>query len=149
MPAANIMNKDLLLKNRRITASGCWEWTGCIYLNSGYGKISIRCRIYLTHRVAAHLYTDFDLHSKLKVCHKCDNKLCFNPDHLFIGTQKENMLDCAKKERFPHAILTWGKVKEIRSLLQSGHRPVELAERFDVCRSTIYMIKNNRQWVLD
>jgi len=72
----------------------CWEWQG--YRNrQGYGIYKRR----LAHRFSAMLFKDFDINSKLYVCHHCDNPPCSNPDHLFIGTQKDNISDMAKKGR--------------------------------------------------
>src|SRR5437899_6916792 len=88
-----------LLANRRITANGCWEWTGMVS-KSGYGKIKWRpigdLRV---HRLAAHLWMDFDLKDGRRICHRCDNPPCFNPEHLFKGTDKENQIDSVKKHR--------------------------------------------------
>jgi len=50
-------------------------------------------------RLAAHLWLGFDLKSTLKVLHRCDNPPCFNPKHIFIGTQSDNMRDCVSKKR--------------------------------------------------
>ena len=77
----------------------CWEWRGS-KLDSGYGQIFVigkgNKRV---HRVSAHLFLGFDLDSAEFVCHKCDNKICCNPDHLFIGDNSINQLDAVAKGR--------------------------------------------------
>lgn len=65
----------------------------------GYGQVWCFGKQRSTHRVAFHLATGFDLDSVLDVLHKCDNEPCFNPKHLFSGTQKDNVRDSSIKER--------------------------------------------------
>jgi hypothetical protein len=79
--------------------SGCWLWLGLsineygvIYVNNVYKNV-------YAHRMAAHLYLNFDLNSDLQVLHKCDNPICVNPNHLFIGTNLDNHQDKAEKGR--------------------------------------------------
>jgi len=82
--------KEILLIRRRIDGNGCWLWTGST--SHGYGYISFQGYPHRVHRLAAHLWLGFDLASKLCVLHKDDcNRRCFNPDHLRIGTQSENI----------------------------------------------------------
>lgn len=79
----------------------CWEWQGHRLPHTHYGQlkntdwnsnVASRISYYLT-------YGDFD--ESLFVCHKCDNPPCVNPDHLFLGTNQDNILDSIKKGRFP------------------------------------------------
>jgi hypothetical protein len=77
----------------------CWNWTGQ-KTKDGYGKKWFQNRHISVHRLAAHLWLRFDLASPLYVLHRCDNPACFNPKHLFIGTQKDNAKDCSRKNRY-------------------------------------------------
>jgi len=81
-----------------IDERGCWNWTGCVDKN-GYGVKSYAGKRQLVHRLAAHFWLKFNLSSSLFVLHCCDNPRCFNPKHLFIGTQIDNMQDCIRKKR--------------------------------------------------
>lgn len=76
----------------------CWEWKAYRTKRSGYGSFGIKYSVIAAHRVAWML-TNGEIPANLYVLHKCDNPPCVNPKHLFIGTQKDNMDDCASKKR--------------------------------------------------
>jgi len=81
--------------------TNCWNWIAGKH-NRGYGHFHIfgmKKKSQFAHRVSLHIYRDFDLSSPLSVCHKCDNTSCVNPDHLFIGSHKDNMRDMVNKKR--------------------------------------------------
>lgn len=88
-----------LLSRRRITDSGCWEYTGALD-RKGYGRVHIKgTTTRNVARIAAWLWLDFDLACELFICHRCDNRKCFNPEHLFVGTQGDNLRDASAKGR--------------------------------------------------
>ena len=76
-----------------INENGCWLWTGS--KSAGYGRINIGGKIYGTHRVSALLFFNEPLTSKTSVLHRtnCPNKHCWNPEHIYLGTQSDNTID--------------------------------------------------------
>lgn len=89
--------KDLLLSKREIHSGGCWLWTGAVTGN-GYGTIQIDNEQLSVHVVAAKIWLP-DYNDKLWMLHKCDVRRCFNPEHLFQGTNRDNQLDAVAKNR--------------------------------------------------
>jgi len=75
----------------------CWEWQGG-KSPLGYGRVRHEGKDWFAHRVAYYLI--YGVHpGNLSVCHKCDNPPCVRPDHLFLGTRHDNMMDSARKGR--------------------------------------------------
>lgn len=120
----------------------------------GYGEFSISrfSSNQLAHRVSYQIYIG-EIPKGLFVLHKCDNPKCVNPDHLFLGTQKDNVHDMYKKERDSvkgidshFSKLDEEKVLLIRKEYSYGMSQRELSEMFNVDPSNISYIVNRKSW---
>lgn len=127
----------------------CWNWTGHT-IGGGYGAIRVNGVNRVAHRVSWEL-ANGEIPNGLLVCHKCDNRVCVRPDHLFIGTQSDNILDCSRKGRMNRpkgencsfSKLTIDQVKEIRI---SKLGTVYLGKIYGVNASTISKIRKGKRW---
>lgn len=133
----------------------CWEWTGSKYYN-GYGQFFENPNKICAHRFSYEMYYG-TIFGNLLVCHKCDNRGCVNPHHLFLGTHKDNLADMYKKgrqnckgapgEKNCKAKLTEQQVLEIRYLHDSGKmKNKQLAEKFKTPVSTIESVVGRHTW---
>lgn len=132
--------------------NGCWEWMGN-RSPFGYGWFYMPApyrRQMNAHR-AAWLLLRGDIQDGLVVCHKCDNPPCVNPDHLFLGTQRDNITDMRRKgrqsdpphprhERHPNGKLSLADKQEIVAARARGIPGKELAARYGVTQYHIYQI---------
>lgn len=133
--------------------TGCWLWSGQTTRN-GYGVISYNGKSESVHRFVYKFYIGkFD--ESLHVLHRCDVRCCVNPDHLFLGTHQENMIDRNSKGRCAillgevngNSKLTADQVLLIRRLYDYGdHRMRDLAVTFGVSQRLIFNIIHRKTW---
>ncbi len=131
---------------------GCWEWKGASL--DGYGMFRIQKKTVRAHRWI-YAETVGPIPPGICVCHHCDNRACVRPDHLFLGTKKDNTQDMLRKgrgnrargERIHTAKLTAGDVVSIRAAYDSGKSTQDdLAARYGVWRSDISYIVRGVTW---
>jgi hypothetical protein len=124
-----------LIQNTEIDlASGCWEWLGTLS-RDGYGRATVGNKDVRVHRFL-YYFLNPDTPKELSVLHHCDNRKCCRPEHLFAGTNADNMADKVKKGR------CFSKVKEsdipeIVSLRKRGMILQDIAEKFEVSETAI------------
>jgi hypothetical protein len=128
-----------------VRASGCWSWSGSVN-NGGYGRLGRR----YAHRVSYELHHG-PIAEGLFVLHRCDNPPCTNPDHLFLGTSKENSEDASSKGRLSGRRLVGPKLSaeqasEIRRLRDAGVSRRELSERYGIHVDNVGRIANGQMW---
>lgn len=137
--------------------SKCWLWKGTRF-NTGYGSIytgSYTCS--LAHRVSWMLHRG-EISDGMQINHRCDNRACVRPAHLYVGTQQENVDDAIARNRFVlpairrgeennKAKLTAGQVRQIRKAhVDRTMTRAELAIRFNVTPHCIKAIVERRTW---
>lgn len=129
---------------------GCWLWVGC-HVSNGYGRMDFRGRKIGAHQ-ASWIIHNGTIPVGLFVCHRCDVRDCVRPDHLFLGTQADNLADATRKGRNPRgeshgrARLLLPQVHEIRSRLAKGELQSVLCDEFGVTQATISRIKLGKSW---
>jgi hypothetical protein len=127
--------------------SGCHLWTAATYPN-GYGQVGVNGRMQLAHRVAWEL-ANGPIPDGLFVCHRCDVRACVNPDHLFLGTRRQNVDDMLAKKRHVHgAKHPCSKLSEnvARAIKAATGKQLDIARAFGVQRSVVCRIKSGDRW---
>jgi hypothetical protein len=148
----NPVEKRFWSKINKDTESGCYEWKGNLDKNE-YGRFKVNYKDVRAHRFSYELHHG-EIPEGMLVLHSCDNPKCVNPNHLSIGTHKENMLDRNNKNRqykpkgslHHNSKLTEEKVLIIKSKLISGEKEVDIAKEFNVSKRTIEHIKSGYSW---
>ena len=141
-----------------IKTETCWLWTGKHHSGKWpYGQYYYKGKLRYAHRVSWELVCG-DIPQGLCVLHHCDNPLCVNPAHLFLGNLEDNALDAVNKGRmFPvwnmkgegsgNAKLTWKLVRSIRQRYASGETQAAIANSIGTDRSNVSCIVNMKTWI--
>lgn len=115
----------------------CWAWNGSPN-KDGYGTMTHKNKTYMAHRLSYLIHNNKDPIGLL-VCHTCDNRLCVNPEHLFLGTDQTNAIDCSNKGRKgrPSIVDEETKVK-MEQMFANGASRKEMAKLLDLKYCTVY-----------
>lgn len=129
-------------------SAGCWTWRGVVD-REGYGVMRLKGR----SRAKAHRFSYELAHGPIPagamVRHFCDNPSCVNPEHLLIGSAKDNKRDCMERgrhlrgERHHKAKLT---ADDVRAIRLSGERGAQIAARYGVTKENVYAIQKRKIW---
>ncbi len=133
----------------------CWPWLGDT-MKLNYGRFSYAGTRRLAHRVAYELTYGPIEPSSLSVCHRCDNPNCVNPNHLFLGTQADNIADCVIKGRkrvnspkgeahYKHKLIA-SDITKIKQLSQDGVPQRKIANMYHVNQAQIWRIIHDKTW---
>ena len=143
----------------------CWEWTGYIdpSKKSGYGMLAFEGKTQKSHRVAW-ILTNGEIPDGMQVLHKCDHRPCVNPNHLFLGTNYDNVQDKISKGRHPrgleasmysnpkrgsdnwHSRFSDEEVLAMRAMYASGSKCKDIATAFKLKDHVCNMILHGRRW---
>lgn len=136
-------------------SDGCWEYTGSRMSQVPYGELNVAGRKITAHRYSWEL-TCGPIPTGLSVCHRCDNPPCVRPDHLFLGTQADNIRDMWQKrrgrivqqfgEQHHNAKFTAEQIHQIRARVAAGESRRALGREFRVHHGTIRSIVNRSTW---
>ena len=128
--------------------TGCWNWTGTLTA-SGYGQVCTgRSKHASAHRVAYSLFVG-EIPKGLFACHRCDNRRCINPAHLFLGTAKDNADDMVRKGRQMRGESHYAaklKTEQVDSIRADGREYREIAADYGVSHALVGHIKRGKAW---
>lgn len=153
MPRTDEQLKYWILSNFvRNPITQCWRWSLMVD-KDGYGAICVKRQKVRVHRLAYRLFVG-EIPEGMLVLHSCDNPICFNPDHLYLGTHADHRRDMCLKGRANNprgeavnsAKLTEDQVREIRHLYTEGFSQRKLAGMFKVNSATIHPLVHRKTW---
>lgn len=148
----NDIIKNKILKHVKINEKGCWEWQKSKH-KQGYGHCGFKGKVMLAHRVSWMVFKG-EIPVSILVLHKCDNPTCVNPDHLFLGTDKDNVQDSILKNRFnrskgeKHYLANHSeeKVQLAKNLKSKGLKYKEISKLTGIPVGSLSGIINSTAW---
>jgi len=136
------------------TKTGCWEWTAAIS-TQGYGRLGVDGKARAAHRVSWEIHhgeiPEWEGYHGACVCHKCDNRLCVNPEHLFLGSHQENISDRNQKGRdgqFEGDLNPRAKLTEVQAMvIKYSNIPArKLMNKYGISKAQVSAIRTGRSW---
>jgi hypothetical protein len=144
--------KDRILSKILIDQKGCWNWTDHLEVR-GYGRATYNGKTYPAHRLS-YMCFEKKIPKGLLVCHKCDNRRCVNPEHLYLGTHHDNSLDRGKRNlksfqrgeshgncKFSDAIIL-----EVRKKHSEGQSRSQISKIYNIKYSAVCKIIRRESW---
>lgn len=135
----------------------CWLWKGG-HTSGGYADVHVSRKGIKIHlkivKLVAFLWKDWDPESGEIICHQCDNRGCWRPSHIYIGTHSTNAQDRGLRNRQSFARgeshglskLNEAEIRDIRHKAENGYGPTALALQYDVSHATISHILHGKTW---
>jgi len=102
--------------------TGCHLWTGVIAGNGRYGNFNVNGKYVRAHRHSWELANNTSIPEGKVICHTCDNGFCVNPDHLFMGTQADNMQDAGRKGKMVRECVKINASERVRKSWETRRR---------------------------
>ena len=127
------------------SATGCWEWSGCV-TKKGYGLMTRKNKNHYIHRYVWEVVNG-PIPEGLCICHHCDNRKCGNPEHLFLGTSKDNTQDMMKKGRNSYKVmnrLSEVKINRMLDLRTIGYTYQQIGDVYNCSLQNIHSILKRR-----
>jgi len=144
-----------LLEKVLVNEKGCWEWQGAKCGGqkkdgAKYGLFNIGVKLIMSHQASYLYFYEIDPRSlKLQVLHKCDNPVCINPSHLFLGTHQDNMDDAVRKGR-----MNFGEIngqthltsQDVKAIYHDPRGLKEIGEAYGICPASVWNIRTEKTW---
>lgn len=146
MKTAGIVER-LLGKATEDEQTGCWNWTAAVS-NAGYGQFGFEGKVQTAHRVSYKIFVD-EIQPGLVICHRCDNRRCINPSHLFVGTVADNSADMAAKNRSTHGTKNYSaklSEKDVLAIFSDPRTHRSIGAAYGVSNPTVWSIKSGKTW---
>lgn len=155
--------KEIQFWGALVPKNGCWEWSGA-GTGKGHGRLRWSGRQVCAHRLAAYLsglISALDLEAGVGgpdlVLHHCDNPLCCNPDHIYVGTQSQNLRDAYVRGRrvpyhergtaHPNSRFTDAQIREVRKLYALGGKTqAQIAELFGASQTWVSQVIRRKRY---
>jgi hypothetical protein len=136
-------------------SEGCWLWTGAVsfkgygrvWAQEGHGARTRKRKAFPAHRVAVFLATGSD--PGLLVLHRCDNKRCVRPEHLYVGTNADNMRDASVRLHKRSRKLDYRRAGQIRERVAAGAMQKDVAREFGVTNGTVQQLVARKTYMHD